>query len=78
MEVSLWVAGSRRPPGGWKCTPLGQGSSSSWKVSGGSAAQLRSASSPYSRLKARVNASCEPYPASTPTSSTERSVLSSR
>ena len=37
MAVSLRAAGSRRPPGGWKWTPLGAGSSSSRKVSGGSA-----------------------------------------
>ena len=55
MEVTLSRAGSRRLPGGWKCTSLGAGI---WMWPGFS--RQAAGGAPYACVNARVNASCEP------------------
>ena len=55
MLVTSSREGSRRPPGGWKWTPLGAGTCR-WV---GCLRQAAGAA-PYARVKARVNASWEP------------------
>ena len=54
MELTSFLAGSLRPPGGWKCTPLGE----SICVRCGAARQAAGAT-PYARRNARVNASLD-------------------
>ena len=73
MAVTFVLAGSRRPPGGWKCTPLG---ASIWNWLG-----LRRHDDgvvSYARANALVNASWDEYPASTATSSTVSLLVTSR
>ena len=65
MEVTLSRAGSRRLPGGWKCTPLGRLDQDRTAR----AARDSPRPPPYARANARVR-HLEPYPASTATSST--------
>ena len=55
MEVTLSLAGTRRPFGGWKWMPLG----ASIRIRSGRSRQAAGVT-PYARLKARVNASWEP------------------
>ena len=55
IAVTLSLAGRRRPPGGWKWTPLG---ASIWVWPGFARQALGVA--PYALVKARVNASCDP------------------
>ena len=54
MDVPFREVANRRLAGGWKCTPFG--ASSSTVV--GSRRHVRGAT-PYARVKARLNASCE-------------------
>ena len=55
IAVTLSRAGSRRLPGGWKWTSLGAG----MRIRPGALRQA-AGGTPYARVKARVNASCEP------------------
>ena len=54
MLVTVLSAGSKRPPGGLKCTAA---AAPIRKLAG--RARQRDGVRPYARLKARVNASCE-------------------
>jgi hypothetical protein len=54
MELTLSLAGTRRPFGGWKWIPLG----ASIRSRCGRSRQF-AGGTPYARLKARVNASCD-------------------
>jgi hypothetical protein len=74
MPLTSLRAGSRRLPGGWKWTPLG----ASRKNRCVGRRRHSRGGSPYARANARVNASCEPYPASIAMSSTPSSPLLSR
>ncbi len=60
MGVTFVLAGRRMLPGGWKWTSLG----ASIRICVGWA-RHRLGPTPYALVNARVNASCEPYPAST-------------
>ncbi len=55
MPLTLSRAGSRRPPGGWKWTPLG---ASTCRCPG--LRRQAAGATPYALVKARVKASCEP------------------